>query len=289
VEIRVIGRPLLFASLAIWGIVGSAALAASAQPAQETAAKLAEEFTDPLTTLPQIFLRDTYSPATYGTHVQTNQTVLRAIIPRIPAYSLLPFVQLVRPTFSLVTVPSSKGGARTELGDTQLFDLAVMPWPGKDSGFRVGIGPMFVFPTATSKSAGQSSWQAGPAFAVVYTGVPGLLAGFLFQEPISFAYSSPGRAPLNTIEVQPAIIFHVWRGWYLRSADATWSYGCHRHTSTTLPLSVGIGDVMVRPGLPPINFYVAGQWTAYRQYAPVTSQTSVVFGATIAFPELRQW
>jgi hypothetical protein len=68
-----------------------------------------------------MFLRDTYSPATYGTHAQTNQAVLRAIIPRIPAYSLLPFMQLIRPTFSLVTVPSSKGGTRTEIEDTQFL------------------------------------------------------------------------------------------------------------------------------------------------------------------------
>ena len=188
--------PLCALLTALW-IAGPAALIVNAQTQHQGRAKLAEEFTDPLTTLPQIFLKDTYSPATYGTHAQTNQAILRAIIPRIPAYSLLPFIQLVRPTFSLVTVTSSKGGTRTELGDTQLFDLAVMPWPAKESGFRVGIGPVFVFPTATSKSAGQSSWQAGPAFAMVYTGVPGLLAGFLFQEPISFAYSSPGRAPLN--------------------------------------------------------------------------------------------
>jgi hypothetical protein len=73
---------------------------------------------------------------------------------------------------------------------------------------------------------------------------------------------------------------------YLRSPDATWQYDCHRHTSTTLPLSVGIGDVVVTPGLPPIDFYIAGQWMAYRQYAPVTPQTSAIFGATVAFPEL---
>ena len=36
-----------------------------------------------------------------------------------------------------------------------------------------------MFPTATYKGAGQGAWQAGPAVAAVYTGVPGLLAGLL--------------------------------------------------------------------------------------------------------------
>lgn len=65
------------------------------------AAKLAQEFNDPLTTLPQ----------------QTNQVTVRLIVPRIPRCSLLPFVQLIRPSFSVVTVPEGKGSAtRTEFG-----------------------------------------------------------------------------------------------------------------------------------------------------------------------------
>jgi len=31
-------------------------------------------------------------------------------------------------------------GSRTELGDMQLFDLAVLPWPRRESGFYVGVG-----------------------------------------------------------------------------------------------------------------------------------------------------
>jgi len=249
---------------------------------------LEEEFTDPLTTLPQIFLKDAYSPTNYGTNVQTNQLIARAIIPRIPPYTLLPFTQLVRPTFSLVTIPTPRGGTRTEFGDMQLFDLAVPPWPAVETGFRFGLGPTFVFPTATSKSAGQGAWQAGPAVAAVYTGVPGLLAGFLLQNPISFAYTSADRVSQNTLALQPALLLHLWDNWYLRSADATWVYGWHRHSPTLLPLSLGVGRVIVRPGLPPLNFYVSGQWTVYHQNSPITSKWSVNFGVTIAFPQFRK-
>jgi len=64
--------------------------------------QLEQDFTDPLTTLPQLIIRDSYSPATYGTKVQTNQVIIRPIIPRVPPHTLLPFDQLVRPTFALV-------------------------------------------------------------------------------------------------------------------------------------------------------------------------------------------
>lgn len=263
---------------------------AYAQTTGSAEEKLEQEFTDPLTSLPQVIVRDSYSPANYGTNIQTNQAIIRPIIPRIPPQTLLPFVQLVRPTFALVTVPSSRGGSRTEFGDLPLFDLAVLPWPDRrKTGWLMGLGPTFVFPTATSKSAGQGAWQAGPAFGAIYTGVPGLLVGFLLQNPISFAYTSPNRSAQNTMEVQPVLALHLWGDWYLRSAEANWMFNWHRHTPTTLPLSLGIGRVLVRPGLPPLSLFVTGQWMVYRQFAPVTPQTTVNFGMTIAFPEFRLW
>jgi hypothetical protein len=148
-----VARASLCAPLLILWMIGPCVRCAQSQTTTAEEEKLELEFTDPLTTLPQIFVKDAYSPANFGTHVQTNQEILRAIIPRVPRFSLFPFIQLIRPTFSLVTVPSPKGGTRTEFGDTQLFDLAVLPWPGANTGLKFGLGPMFVFPTATSKRA----------------------------------------------------------------------------------------------------------------------------------------
>jgi len=128
-----------------------------------------------------------------------------------------------------VTVPSSRGGTRTEFGDLPLFDVAVLPWPDKQkTGLLVGLGPTFVFPTATSKSAGQGAWQAGPALGAIYAVFPGLLVGFVAQNPIGFAYTSPHRPPQNTFELQPVLALHLWDKWYLRSAEANWTMGWSR-------------------------------------------------------------
>jgi hypothetical protein len=51
-----------------------------------------------------------------------------------------------------------------------------------------------------------------------------------------------------------------------------------------LPLSLGLGRTLVRPGLPPMSLFVTGQWMAYRQFAPVAPQTTIDFGLTVAFP-----
>ena len=276
-------------------LAGALLLPASAAVAQDEAdisnnAKLAKEFTDPLTTLPQIFVQDAYTPANFGTDAQTNKVIARAIVPRIPKYSLLPFVQLVRPSFFLVTVPTGKGSAtRTEFGDMQLFDVAVLPWPSRDTGLMMGIGPIFIFPTATDKSAGQRAWQVGPTFAAIYKGVPWLLAGCLIQNPISFAYTSPTHRALSTLIFQPIVLLSVSGGWYVKSADASWTVGWRHGTATQLPLSFGIGRVLVREGWPPINFFVSGEWMAYRQFAPVAPQTTIRFGMTVAFPQFSPW
>lgn len=54
-----------------------------------------------------------------------------------------------------------------------------------------------------------------------------------------------------------------------------------------LPLSLGFGYVIVDEGVPSINISVSGEWTAYREKAPIAPQTTVRFGVSIAFPQLR--
>jgi hypothetical protein len=109
------------------------------------------------------------------------------------------------------------------------------------------------------------------------------------QNPISFAYTRTNHRALNTLLGQPIILKHLWRGLYVKSADATWAHGWHEGSPTTLPLSLGLGYVIPREGSPPLNFLVSGEWMAYRKNAPVAPQTTVRFGMTIAFPQFQPW
>ena len=267
----------------------SAACAEEDAP-NRSAATLAKEFGDPLTTLPQVSLQNIYTPENFGTQANTNRLLLRPIIPRIPKYSLLPFVQLIRPTLSLVTVPTGRGGnSRTEFGDIQLFDFAVLPWPSKETGLLIGVGPTLNFPTASYKNAGVGAWQAGPAFGTIYKGIPGLLLGCLVQNPISLSYTRSNHPPFSTLLFQPLVLAYIGHGFYVKSADSTWSNSWGDDKSTTIPLSFGVGYVWLREALPPVNLFVSGEWMAYREDARVAPQTSVRFGVTIAFPDWRPW
>lgn len=254
------------------------------------AAKLSAEFNDPLTTVPQFFFQDAYTPSNFGTDAQTNRVIARLIVPSVPRFRFFPIVQLIRPSFSLVTVPEGLGSeTRTEFGDMQLLDLFVIPWPDTSTGLYMAVGPILIFPTATHRSAGQRAWQVGPAFGTIYKGIPGLLLGGLIQNPISFAYTSDDHEPLSTLVVQPIVLLHLWRGLYAKSADASWAFDFRDDRPTTIPLSFGLGWVFLREDWPPINMSVSGEWMAHRENARIAPQTTVRFGMTIAFPDLQPW
>src|SRR5262249_5150193 len=270
-------------ALAVVISTARATVAAEETPS-ERAARLAEAFSDPLTTVPQFFPNDAYTPAIFGTQPQANRLIARLLIPRVPRISLFPD-QLIRPTFQLVTVPNGRGkGTRTEFGDIQLFDLGVLPWPSHETGLYIGLGPLFVFPSATFRTAGQRAWQVGPVFGAGDKGIPGLLFAALLQNSGSLAHTSPQSQPVNTLFVQPIVLAYLGRGFYLKSGDSTWAVGWRHGNPTTLPLSFGVGHVLLRENWPVLNAYVSGEWMAYRQNAPVVAQTSVDFGFSVAFP-----
>ena len=75
----------------------------------------------------------------------------------------------------------------------------------------------------------------------------------------------------------------------MKSADATLSRGWHDGSATILPVSLGLGYVMLREDLPPINVFASGEWTAYRRHAPVAPEWTVRLGLTVAFPQWRPW
>jgi len=248
---------------------------------------LAREVDDPTVILTQLKFQDIYTPGNFETSAQTNTAQLQAVVP-IVALPFLPFQQVLRPTFKLQTSATSSGSATiTEFADTEFFDLFISNWPDpKETGFGWAVGPTFVFPTGRVSQAGKHAWQVGPAAAAAYRGVPHLMVGFLFQNPISFAYTNSSAIPQNQMEFQPLVSYTLGRGWYVKSADSTWTVNWRHGSSTTIPISLGFGKVWQFEG-PELNTWVSGEWTAYRQYAGITPMYTVRFGLTLLFPHFE--
>jgi hypothetical protein len=76
-----------------------------------------------------------------------------------------------------------------------------------------GVGPAFVFPTATDPSLGQGKWSIGPSFVALAQ--PGhWTLGALVNNVWSFAGSSD-RASVNQMLFQYFINYNLSKGWYL--------------------------------------------------------------------------
>jgi len=263
-------------------LIGFRCPLAQAQDAEET---LAEKVNDPTANLMQFQLKDTYTPAQYGTTAQPNAFLLRPLLALRP-YLFTPLTQIIRPTFNLMTIPEGTGAStRTELGDTQVFDLFLSPWPDdKSSGLRWGIGPYWVFPTASDKAAGDGAWQVGPAAAFRYAMTSRLMISALMQQATSFAYTSSDRVPVTVLTLQPMIAYGFGKGWYVNSSDATWTFNLRHNTSTQIPLSLGLGKVWNFSRPYAANFSVVGQWMAYHQFSDKYSQFSLVFQVGLLLP-----
>lgn len=255
---------------------------------QPTDEPLSEQVNDPLAHLTQVQIKDFFTPAEYGTNAQPNTVQLRSVF-AIRPFSLMPLEELIRPTLRVVTVPNGKGTSTTTgFDDMQLFDLFEMPWPNATkTGFRWGLGPYMIFPTSSSNRIGKSAWQIGPAAGFAYRGIKGLNISGLMQQATSVAYTSSTAKPVTSLTFQPILSYQLGHEWYVKSSDATWTFNLRRHTSTTIPLSAGVGKVWELSSGYAIDTSFSGEWIVYRQYADQTEQFTLNFQIGLLLPKLE--
>jgi hypothetical protein len=190
----------------------------------------------------------------------------------LPKYRLLPFPQL-----SLLTVPAAVTlpGDINGLGDLRFIDIVILH---ADHRFIWGVGPTFVFPTASRRATGQGKWQVGPAAVVAF--VPEKwLVGMLVQNPISFA-GDRDRKDANAMILQPFITYQLGNGWFIRSQPQlffNWKTG-----NQILPLDLGVGRVF-RIGRQQMSCFVEPFWNITKD-GPSPSY-GLTLGVTLMYPE----
>jgi hypothetical protein len=145
-----------------------------------------------------------------------------------------------------------------------------------------GVGPAFVFPTATDPALGQGKWSAGPSFVVLAQ--PGHWSlGLLVNNVWSFAGES-NRPSVNQFLAQYFVNYNLSGGWYLTSAPiitANWAAAQAKNV-WTVPFGAGIGRIM-KVGLQPINL----QLSAYGNvaYPSGTSPWGIRLQLAFLFPQ----
>ena len=104
-----------------------------------------------------------------------------------------------------------------------------------------GLGPTFVFNSATDDRLGLGKWSVGPTIAVVSIPDPWVV-GAVFRNIWSFA-GDHQRQKVNAFLVQPFLNYNFRNGWYLASTpviSANWEAEDKRNR-WTVPIGGGIG------------------------------------------------
>jgi hypothetical protein len=261
----------------MFGVLFSAAIGISAARAEggNTAAteqsNLVKQANAPISSIMQVRFQDTYVPKFTGLDGQGNTFTLAVTMP-LPKRRLLPLPQL-----SLLTIPAAVTlpSGLTGFGDLRFLDIAILH---AGRSFIWGVGPTFVFPTASKPMTGQGKWQVGPAAAIAF--VPKKwLVGVLLQNPISFA-GDRDRKDANAMILQPFVTYQFGNGWFVRSQPQmffNWKTG-----NQILPLDLGVGRVF-RIGRQHVNCFVEPFWnTTHDGPSP---KYGVTFGVTLLYPD----
>jgi hypothetical protein len=251
-------------------VLAVGAMAADDESTVSAQPNLVKQANAPISSILQLRMQDTYTPKFEGVPGQGNVLTFGVTMP-LPKYRLLPLPQL-----SLLTIPTAITSplGSTGFGDVRFLDIAVL-----DAGHKIlwGVGPTFVFPSASPSQAGQGKWQLGPAAAIAFS-PENWLVGALVQNPISFA-GDPKRPGANAMFLQPFVIYQLGGGWFLRSQPQMvfdW-----KSDAWLVPLDLGGGRVF-QIGRRSVNCFVEPFWNAVRN-APAPTY-GITFGVALLYP-----
>jgi hypothetical protein len=145
----------------------------------------------------------------------------------------------------------------TAFGDTVLMEM-FSPGPKLAGNWLLGLGPTFIFPTASSDYTGQGKYQLGPAGVVGYLPKNWILGAFV-QNWTSFA-GDDDRRQVNQMNLQPIAGYFLPDGWsigYSGNILANWE--ASGDDVWMVPLGFSVSRV-VKIGPLPFKIGVAAQY-----------------------------
>ncbi|WP_374034239.1 hypothetical protein ACES2I_17050 [Bdellovibrio bacteriovorus] len=246
--------------------------AAACTSLAETSSDDMNKSNNPLTPVVGLNLHDYITSSIFGTDETSNSFNLRGALPH--ATGGLP--QLARMTIPYQTVPGPDGDQVSGLGDINIFDIFLVA--GTET-MQFGIGPYFIFPTASEDETGAGKWQAGASAVVMNPHPWGLLGGLLTYQH-DFA-GDEDRPTQNIATLQPFVIYNIPSGVYLRSTGImffNWETGDYY-----IPIGFGIGKVWKLETGITMNLFAEPQWTVAHEGVGVPNFQTFV-GLNLQFP-----
>ncbi|WP_408096888.1 hypothetical protein ACJVC5_17770 [Peredibacter sp. HCB2-198] len=205
---------------------------------------------NPLTPMLGLNFQDYYTSSLFGSDDTANAFLLRGTLPQ--KIGGLP--QITRLTVPYQNAPRPGRDGVNGLGDINIFDIFLMK---PVNGVEFGVGPYFVFPTATEDETGAGKWQAGASAVAIKPGDWGMMGALLTYQ---HSFAGPSERPTqNLATLQPFLIYNLPKSFYVRSSGVmnfNWQNG-HYY----IPIGAGAGKVWKLKSGTIMNLFVEPQWT----------------------------
>jgi hypothetical protein len=145
----------------------------------------------------------------------------------------------------------------TGFGDTILAAL-LSPSPKLAGPWLLGLGPTFIFPTATNSRLGQNKWQFGPGGVFGYLGDK-WLAGVFPQQ--WFSVGGPGSQTVSQMNIEYFFVYLPGGGWGIGTSPnilVNW-YANKSSNRLTFPIGAQLSKV-IKIGPLPVKLAFQGQY-----------------------------
>ena len=228
---RVRAGILSLLSLAI--LLGSAsAQTPSSASSTPSAQDLAKEIKNPIADAFKFPLQFT-TGFNVGSHHRTGEgTNFQPLLP-MPLSSRWDLI--LRPNINLVYAPSP----HQQFGFQDL-QTSVFLTPATAEEWIWGLGPVFQFPTASTKSLGTGRWSAGPTGALIYNQGPWFNAIMSYQL-MSFA-GDRNRGSVNQTYIEPLISYNTESGWSIQcDPQITFDWTSDAADAWSIPIGADVG------------------------------------------------
>jgi hypothetical protein len=237
---------LLLASLGAAPAAAERADESTPQAASDDTAALAKQAQNPIANLISLPFQNN---TTFDNDPQGEARNVLNIQPVWP-FQLGEHVNLI--TRTILPVESQPGRTPDEGRQSGLGDMTFTGFfsPAKAATVTWGLGPVFLFPTATDDRLGADKWGLGPSFVVLT--MPGnWVIGTLVSNVWSVGGS--GDQDVNLFTWQYFVNYNLSNGWYLTSSPimtANWEESSGN--KWTVPVGAGVGKIF-RIGKQPFN------------------------------------
>lgn len=284
--IRICPGLVALAFLSVLSLTARAAEAAA--PAAGTEAgedDLAKKLSNPVASLVSVPLQSNWDfgagPGDNGVKFTLN------IQPVIPITLTKDWNLIVRTIFPVIdqrgVLPNYVGGTyvgntQSGLGDiTQSFFFSpTKPLFGK---LVLGVGPAFLYPTASNRYIGGGQWAVGPTL-VALVQQSGFTVGVLANNLSSFAQSGTNRASINAIYLQPFVSYTTKKATtFGLNMESTYDWNSGQWT---IPMNLTVGQI-VKLGKLPVQFTLGGR--AYLDRPSGGPNWGMRFVVTFLFPK----